>query len=94
VWRAERLAGMFFGTLTGEAFVLRWVEGDPRPDCPLRGRRLLIALDVATNYAQRNGRYELRVEPINEVLINLFERDYGFRAVKPRDSKPYWSKQV
>lgn len=94
VWCEGRLAGVFFGTLTGEAFVLRWVEGDPRADCPLKGLRLLIALDVATNYTQRNGRHELRVEPINEKLINLFEQDYGFKAVKPRNGTPYWSKQV
>jgi hypothetical protein len=94
VWCGDRLSGVFFCTLSGEAVVLRWVEGDPRTDCPLRGQRLLIALDVATNYAQRNGRYEIRAEPINARLINLFEQDYGFTPVKPRTGAPYWSKKV
>ena len=94
VWLGDRLCCLFVATLGGESVTLRWVEGDPRADCPLRGRRLLIALDIATNYAQRNGRHEIRVEPIDDAMLNLFERTYGFAAVKPKHGSPYWTKQV
>lgn len=94
IWAGDRLSGLFLATLAGESVTLRFVEGDPRKDCPLVGKRLLIALDAAVNYTQINGRYELRVEPINEKLINLFETDFGFKAVKPRKGSPYWAKQV
>jgi len=60
----------------------------------LIGKRLLIALDASVNYTQINGRYELRVEPVNDKLINLFEVDFGFKPVNPRKGTPYWSKQV
>lgn len=94
IWSKDRLSGLFLATLAGESVTLRWVEGDPREDCPLIGKRLLIALDAAVNYTQINGRYELRVEPINDKLINLFETDFGFKAVNPRKGSPYWAKQV
>ena len=73
---------------------MRFVEGDPSPECALIGRRLLIALDVATNYTQISGRHELRVEPMNDRLVNLFEATYGFEPVKPRKGSPYWAKKV
>jgi hypothetical protein len=94
IWAGDRLCGLFLATLAGESVTLRFVEGDPRRDCPLMGRRLLIALDAVVNYTQINGRYELRVEPINDKLIKLFETDFGFRAVKPHKGSPYWTKQV
>jgi len=51
-------------------------------------------LDVATNYTQISGRHELRVEPMNDRLVNLFEATYGFEPVKPRKGSPYWAKKV
>lgn len=94
VWVGDRLCCLMVATLGGEAVTLRWVEGDPRPDCPLKGLRLLIALDLVTNYAQANGRNEIRAEPINSAMVNLFEADYGFKAAKPKRGTPYWWKQV
>jgi len=94
VWVGDRLCCLLVATLGGEAVTLRWVEGDPRPECPLKGRRLLIALDLVTNYAQANGRYEIRAEPLNSAMVNLFETDYGFHAVKAKGRTPYWRKQV
>src|SRR5262245_57327285 len=41
----ERLCGLGLGTTTGEALDLRFLEGDPRQGCPLKGRRILILLE-------------------------------------------------
>lgn len=74
----ERLCGLGIGLTTGEALELRFLEGDPRADCPLKGRRILIFLESAACYAQARGRPELRVRPKNERLEDLYRQTYGF----------------
>jgi hypothetical protein len=74
----DRLSGLALGTTTGEAVEIQFLEGDPRPDCPLKGRRILIILESAACYAQARGRAELRVRPKNERLEDLYRQTYGF----------------
>ncbi len=81
-------------SLTNQAVVLRFVEGDPSPDCTLRGLRMLVALEVATNYAQAAGLRELRIQPINEALSALCEDVYGFALVKPHREASYYVKAI
>lgn len=57
----KRLSALGLGLCTGESVLLRFLEGDPRSDCPLKKVRALIALEVASTYAQLMGRRELRV---------------------------------
>lgn len=90
----ERLAGLGLGLSTGQAIVLRFLEGDPRQDCPLRGKRILIALETATNYAQGRGKKEIRVQPINDKLVYLYENVYGFVLESPKNEEPYYRKGV
>ena len=94
IWVGDRLAAAVVATTTGQSVKIQFVEGDPRGDCPLRGRRILIALEAAANYAQLRGKLELVLEPINEILIILYEDIYGFEAVRPRRETPYWRKRV
>lgn len=95
IWtKGERLSALALGTTTGLAVNLLFLEGDKRPNCPLKGRRILIALDVAANYAQDRGKVELRVEPLNDSLMELFRDTYGFTLANDPKERPYWRKGI
>jgi hypothetical protein len=90
----DRLCGLGLGTTTGEAVDIRFLEGDPRPDCPLKGRRILIILESASCYAQARGRRELRVRPKNERLEDIYRQTYGFVLETTRGGDRYCRKGV
>jgi hypothetical protein len=73
---------------------MRFIEGDPRPDCPLKGWRALIVLEAAAFYAQARGKTELRLKEVNSSLESLYRDTYGFRLETPRKQEPYWTKEV
>lgn len=90
----ERLCGLAVGLTTGSSVEVRFLEGDPRPDCPLKGRRILIVLESASCYAQARGRQELRVRPKNERLETLYRQTYGFVLETTRGGDRYYRKGV
>ena len=90
----DRLCGLALATVSTQYVHVRFIEGDPRPDCPLRGRRALIILETAAAYAQRLGRRELRLQPMNSSLEDLYRDTYGFTAHTPRNEAPYFRKEV
>jgi len=94
IWEGDRLCALGLATTGGNAVALRFLEGDPRGDCPLKGRRILIALDACARYAQRRGKAELRVQPINSALESLYVGTYGFRKRSPKGEQPYFCRQV
>jgi len=95
IWAGrDRLAALGLGLTTSQSVTLRFLEGDPRPDCPLKGKRILIALEAASNYAQLRGKKEIRLQPKNEALIYLYETVYGFVLESPRNETPYYKKGV
>lgn len=95
IWAAgDRLSAIGLGLCTGQAVNLRFLEGDPRADCPLKKRRSLIALECSHRYAQGRGRKELRVQPVNAALESLYRDVYGFSLEAPRGQAPYWRRGV
>jgi len=94
IWVDETLCGLAIATTTGQSVVLRFVEGSPDVNCPLKGRRILIALEAAANYGQRRGKRDLKLEPLNEHLINLYETTYGFEVVRPRKGPAFCTKRI
>lgn len=90
----DRLSGLGLATMTNQHVCLRFLEGDPRSDCPLTGRRALIALETAAAYAQALGRKELRLYPVNSSLETLYIETYGFTLERPRKEEPYLRKGV
>ncbi|MER9391887.1 MULTISPECIES: hypothetical protein [unclassified Mesorhizobium] len=95
IWSGQgRLSGLALGLTTGQSLMLRFMEGDPREACPLKGKRILIALEAATNYAQARGKREIRLQPINEKLVNHYTNVYGFVLESPRHEEPYYRKGV
>ena len=95
-WMPEdRLVGLAIATLPKDTYsTLRFVEGDPRPCCPYRGKRVLFALEALSNYVQASGREEIRIHPLNEALASLYQDAYGFELVRPHKQGPYYSKRV
>jgi hypothetical protein len=94
IWCNDRLSALALAVTTGQATVLKFVEGDPRPDCPLIGRRLLIILESLANYTQARGKVEMRVEPANPALETLYIEKYGFTLETPRGGRAYYKKAV
>lgn len=94
IWVENRLCGLALGILTSEALALKFLEGDSRSDCPLRGRRALIALETAQCYAQLRGRTELRVEPINGSVETLYRDIFGFTLETPRGRQAYYRREI
>jgi hypothetical protein len=90
----NRLCGIGLGVTTSQAVSVRFIEGDPRSDCPLKGRRALIFLECAANYAQSRGKVELRIEPVNEELVNLYTEVYGFTLETPPRRRSYYKRKV
>lgn len=94
VWSGERLSSLCLATTSGNAVHIRYLEGDPRADCPLRGCRALIALEACAGYAQSRGKTELRVHPLNDRLKGLYVDTYGFDVCSPKKAEPYLFKRV
>lgn len=95
IWVGDRLTAVAIATTSNQSVCLRYIEADQREDAPLTGLRILIALEAITNYGQLRGKLEIKVEPINEKLISLYEDTYGFEAVRSRKGAPrYWRKRI
>jgi hypothetical protein len=94
IWVDDILCGLAIATTGDKNVKLRFIEGSPDPNCPLKGRRVLIALEAAANYGQRRGKHVLTLEPLNEKLILLYETAYGFEVVRPSKGPPYCTKGI
>jgi hypothetical protein len=60
---------------------VHFLEGDPRDDCPMRGLRAIVMLDLAATYGQRLGCEEIHIEPVNDTLKSLYCGTFGFEEV-------------
>ncbi len=94
VWAEDRLSCLGIIRVSGAAVVAEFIEGDPRADCPLKGRRALIVLEAASCYAQTLPRPEIRLIPANEHLAELYRDIYGFTLERPAKGVPYYRKEV
>lgn len=90
----DQLVGLALMTLNTEAVTLKFVEGRPSTDCTFKGKRIIIALEVAANYAQGAGVKEIRIHPLNDALAHLYENVYGFEVVKGRKDESYYRKRI
>ncbi|MBX5153221.1 hypothetical protein HJC04_11335 [Rhizobium sp. NLR8a] len=93
-WVGERLCALAIGTTSGQSLRFRFLEGSPDPNCPLKGVRILIALEVMALYGQMRGKRELVLEPINEKLIDVYENTYGFEVVRPAKGTAFCKKGI
>jgi len=95
IWsHSNRISGLALAVTTGSAVELKFLEADPRADCPLRGKRALIALETVACYAQARGKREVRVRPINEAVASLYRDVYGFELVAQPKMTSYLMRRV
>jgi hypothetical protein len=95
IWsQFDRISALALAVTTGTAVELKFLEADPRTDCPLRGRRALIVLETAACYAQSRGKQEIRVRPINETVANFYRAVYGFEMVTKSKATDYLVKRI
>ena len=94
IWSGERLAGVALALTGGDSVTLAFLEGDPRQECPLRGKRALIALDATARYAQGRGKAEIRISPINASLERLYVEQYGFEKRSERGEQDHLFRRV
>lgn len=94
MWVGDRLCGLALTTLSGEAATVRFLEGSPRQDCPLIGYRALVAIESAQNYAQLNGKREIRVQPVTPPLEELYRDIFGFVLATPSGQEAYYRREI
>ncbi len=95
IWcNPERISGLGLAITTSNAVELKFLEADPRADCPLRGKRALIALETVACYAQVRGKRELRVRPVDDAVASLYRDIYGFETAMTSKAASYLVKRV
>jgi hypothetical protein len=90
----ERLCGLALATVSNAAVRVNPLEGDPSPDCALKGDVLRIILEASACYAQVLGREELHVLDPVEGLIATYTGVFEFTLVTPRKGAPYLRRRV
>lgn len=93
IWVDNRLIGLGICESDGDAIVIHVIQGDPDSACPLVGRRALVMIDAATNYAQIRGKHLLRLHPVAE-LVNFYVTVFGFSPPEPATGSPYYWRRV
>ena len=89
----HRLGFVGLAVTTSISVELKFVEGDPREDCPIGGSRALIALDLSANYAESCGKQEVWVRPVNPTLERLYI-SLGFEVGAPTGQPRYFRRRV
>lgn len=90
----SRLSGLACCLVKRSAVEIRFLEGDGRLDCPLKGLRTLMAVEGAASYAQAIGRTELRIEPVNDKTRDLYVVGFGFEPCGQRGKETYFRRAV
>ncbi len=75
---SERLSALSQIKVSKSRVLVSFLEGDPRPDCHIKGMRALLMLDLAATYGQRLGRREIHLQPLNGQLAELYRTRMGF----------------
>lgn len=94
MWVGDQLCGLALTTISGQAATVRFLEGRPYQDCPLIGYRALIAIEAAQNYAQLNGRREIRVQPASARLEELYRDIFRFELATPKGEEAYYRREI
>ena len=81
IWADHELCAFALLTKTSSYVTIQFVERK-EGKCSLTGNILVIILETAARYAQLSGAGELRLEPKNDKLVELYVNQYGFKAEK------------
>lgn len=81
--------------LNNTACCIKALEGSPDPNHGLKGLVLLVALELASMYAQSKGRREVWLyKPANDMLLWHILNDYCFELVSPKSGASFFRKEV
>ena len=95
VWSPDyRLSAVALIAIREGAIWVEFLEGDPRSDCPLIGKRTLIVLEAAACYAQAVGKKELRLRPVNDEIARYYREVFSFVLEKPRKGASYYLRGI
>ena len=89
IWSQEELCAVGVMTLTQGTTWVRFVERNRNGSNALKGKVLLILLDAATNYCQASGRRLVKLEPLNDRLVEYYVTSLGFELVDPPKGSRY-----
>lgn len=95
LWTSDgRLCALGLATKNQTAITFRFAEGDPRPDCPYRGKRLPVLLEAVVFYGQILGLEQVRIEPANSTLETLYKSLYGFSLETPKKGRSFLWREI
>jgi hypothetical protein len=81
-------------TCTSDCVMVEFFEGDPAPDCPLKGVRAGICFETATAFGQILNKKCLRIQPVNAEVAERFCEEYGFVLETSRKDPPYYKREI
>ena len=84
----DQLCALALFVLSRQRVLVRFLEGDPRPECYMKGSRALVMLDLAATLGQRYGCKEIHLQPVNDDLKMLYKETYGFTEGKDGSREP------
>jgi hypothetical protein len=91
----SELCGLLLVRLNHTACQIEMIEGSPNPNHSLRGVVLPIALELASMYAQSQGRRDVWLKsPANDMTRWFLIRDYGFDVASPKKGEAFLRKEV
>lgn len=97
VWRGDVLCALAIGRPSPSAahMALYYMEGNPDPGHPLRGKVAATVITALRAYAIALGKTEMRlVEPLPEVVPFYCSPRMGFELVSPRGETPYCRRSI
>ncbi len=91
----QELCGLTLVRLNGTACWIEMMEGSPDPSHSLRGLVHLLALELASMYAQATGRRDVWLHrPANDMLLRYYLDVWGFALAKPKNAPPFCRREV
>ncbi len=95
IWHGGTLCGLALGKAAPSRAHLSvdYLEANPSPAHPLKGRIVRIALDAADHYGALTGCRRLRLAEPDPALIPRYEA-MGFTLVRPARGKPYLERKI
>jgi hypothetical protein len=95
VWGENgHLSGLGVADTTETSVFAHIFEATPSRSCPLKGHRVGIFFEAAAAFGQALDKKELRCQPLNDSLAELYREVYSFTLVTPPKGSPYYTREI
>ena len=88
------LCGLGIADTTETSVFAHVFEGSPDKMCPLKGHRIGIYLETVAAFGQALGKKELKIQPLNSILAELYVDTYGFELVTTPKGQQYYRREI